>query len=536
MCGISCSYKCKAPGNKRLLNRGPDHQCSSSLNDVVLNAYILYVQGACKQPCSRDGCHLIYNGQIFQYPQSYESDTEYLLDLVTKDDVPSAASCILGPSTAIMYDENKRNLWFWRDYFGRRSLLISRQEVGYVLSSVGDAENDWLEVPAGGVFCLSDSNLTCFPFDGREEQCQTFGTTLFESVFISEETIPCPVSPLNTSFGPPEELDWESTCSIFLELLCESVRLRDECCKLPLSFTKDSLSDYTARHCFCTSDVKCNVHGIETGGSPTLELLFFSGGIDCTVLAALLHRSVPSCEPIDLLNVSFGNCDKTPDRISAIASLQDLQTIAPDRTWNLIKVDVSVEELQRAREHHIRDLLYPHNTVIDDSIGCALWFAARGAGLCQDDHMISSARLLFSGIGADELMGGYSRHRGAWQNGGGLEGVLREIQLDIGRISERNLGRDNRVIGDHMRDCVAPFLDESFVSYLNPLPIQYKVDFTLPRGQGEKIILRKVAQTLGLATSSVLPKKAIQFGSKIAKLEGKKEKGGDVCRRLTKKG
>ena len=51
---------------------------------------------------------------------------------------------------------------------------------------MGDAENDWLEVPAGGVFCLSDSNLTCFPFDGREEQCQTFGTTLFESVFISE--------------------------------------------------------------------------------------------------------------------------------------------------------------------------------------------------------------------------------------------------------------------------------------------------------------------------------------------------------------
>ena len=47
--------------------------------------------------------------------------------------------------------------------------------------------------------------------------------------------------------------------------------------------------------------------------------------------------------------------------------------------------------------------------------------------------MISSARLLFSGIGADELLGGYSRHRGAWQNGGGWEGVLQQLQLDIGR-------------------------------------------------------------------------------------------------------
>ena len=51
----------------------------------------------------------------------------------------------------------------------------------------------------------------------------------------------------------------------------------------------------------------------------------------------------------------------------------------------------------------------------------------------QEEPMISSARLLFSGIGADELMGGYSRYRGAWQNGGGLQGVINEIQLDINR-------------------------------------------------------------------------------------------------------
>ena len=36
--------------------------------------------------------------------QNYASDTEYLLDLVTNDDVITAASCIQGPSTAIMYD------------------------------------------------------------------------------------------------------------------------------------------------------------------------------------------------------------------------------------------------------------------------------------------------------------------------------------------------------------------------------------------------------------------------------------------------
>ena len=32
------------------------------------------------------------------------------------------------------------------------------------------------------------------------------------------------------------------------------------------------------------------------------------------------------------------------------------------------------------RTQHISHLIYPLNTVLDDSIGCALWFAARGNG------------------------------------------------------------------------------------------------------------------------------------------------------------
>jgi len=33
------------------------------------------------------------------------------------------------------------------------------------------------------------------------------------------------------------------------------------------------------------------------------------------------------------------------------------------------------------RSVHINELLKPLNTVLDDSIGCALWFAARGRGV-----------------------------------------------------------------------------------------------------------------------------------------------------------
>ena len=38
------------------------------------------------------------------------------------------------------------------------------------------------------------------------------------------------------------------------------------------------------------------------------------------------------------MNVSFGKYDETPDRLSALQSLADLQRVYPDRTWNLIKV------------------------------------------------------------------------------------------------------------------------------------------------------------------------------------------------------
>lgn len=42
------------------------------------------------------------------------------------------------------------------------------------------------------------------------------------------------------------------------------------------------------------------------------------------------------------------------------------------------------------REQHISELLYPCCSVLDDSIGCALWFASRGKGYVSvDDEIVS---------------------------------------------------------------------------------------------------------------------------------------------------
>ena len=90
------------------------------------------------------------------------------------------------------------------------------------------------------------------------------------------------------------------------------------------------------------------------------------------------------------------------------------------------------------------------------------------------------------------------------------------------------------MISDHTKEARFPFLDEDFVSFLNQLPLHLKVDFNLPRGFGEKLLLRAAAYKCGLRNCASLPKRAIQFGSRVAKCENRKEKGNEECLRLNK--
>lgn len=124
------------------------------------------------------------------------------------------------------------------------------------------------------------------------------------------------------------------------------------------------------------------------------------------------------------------------------------------------------------------------------------------------------SRVVLLGIGADEQLGGYSRHRKAFLKGG-LENVSKELNLDCERIWKRNLGRDDRCIADHGREARYPFLDENVMQYIKSLEIDQILDFNHPNG--DKLILRHIAFQLGLIQSTQLPKRAIQFGSRIAK-------------------
>lgn len=298
-----------------------------------------------------------------------------------------------------------------------------------------------------------------------------------------------------------------------------------------------------------------------SSSNPTLARIavLFSGGLDCTVLARLAHEIIPMEQEIDLLNVAFenprvvqaaaaaGNSHASsayglcPDRITGLTSHAELQSNCPGRRWRFVAIDVSYLELQDHRSKII-SLIYPHNTEMDFSIACALYFAARGGGATTDLGTGLSiayntpARVLFSGLGADELFGGYTRHATAFRRRG-YAGLVDELQFDFNRLGKRNLGRDDRVISHWGKEVRYPYLDEDLLSWALSIPVWEKCGFgqhdsdvgsSPPQLEPGKQLLRLLAWKLGLRGVAAEKKRAIQFGARTAKMEAGKTKGTRV--------
>ncbi|KAK9767775.1 hypothetical protein K7432_002158 [Basidiobolus ranarum] len=529
--------------------RGPDSQSlvTQTLNEVALHWYgaVLHLRGEYNvpQPIVESENVLCWNGEIFnglEVPVD-SNDTEILSKKLNETElnnerVLEVFSQVQGPYGFFYFEKSKEKLWFGRDCLGRRSLLWhlpKHSEDSFVLSSVGPEnqcpEGYWEEVPAKGIYCLDMTQ-------GFDHLNFADRLTLHEWHFKEEiEFMRLPYGRINTSLPQTNDL---------LAIEGEEMPIPSELMTETIQTLIQTLGDSVRRRVV-------NIPKEGPTAQPRLGILF-SGGIDCICLALLADKFLPEDEPIDLLNVAFENpriqkhANKSnkktvneqkainydvPDRKTGRQGVEELRNVASNRKWNFVEINIPFEEAMAKRDY-ILSLMAPLNTVMDLSIAMAFWFASRGVGGIASDpeqpnvlqDYVSPAKVLLLGIGADEQLAGYSRHREHFRHKG-WEGLIEEIQFDVDRISTRNLGRDDRIISSHGKEARFPYLDEKLVEFLNSLPIYLKTDMRFERGIGEKLLLRLAAQELGLVNASRFWKRAIQFGARTAKMEDNKEKG-----------
>ncbi|KAI8450727.1 asparagine synthase, partial [Phakopsora pachyrhizi] len=285
--------------------------------------------------------------------------------------------------------------------------------------------------------------------------------------------------------------------------------------------------------------------------------VLFSGGLDCTTLALLAHSHIPPSESIDLLNVAFENTQlisnnhqtkriqkdsekssadnhdsnttfDVPDCQTGERSWRELSKLTPGRDWRFVRVDVRMAEYLERKEKII-ELMRPNLTVMDLSIAAALYFAARGivfilTSLSPPIIYRTPAQVLISGLGAEELLRGYSQHRSAFLttslSSNNWERLLDELAMDLERISTWNLGRDDWMMSWFGLEVRHPLMNRRVIDLLSGLPVHLKPDHGLSKGLGDNLLLRGLAHGLRLVESCRLPKQAIQFGAQSAKLDG----------------
>lgn len=219
----------------------------------------------------------------------------------------------------------------------------------------------------------------------------------------------------------------------------------------------------------------------------------FSGGLDSCVIARLVQESKTSAQ---LVHVSLGNQTETDHAREAADTLK-----MPIHT-RLFKEDDVKETLPKVLR------LTEEADPLKTAIGIPIYWAAE-----QASEM--GLKIMLAGQGADELFGGYRRYMDDYLTGG-EEVVSRRIFRDTVEICKNNLERDSKICGFHSVELRLPYATFEIARLALELPVKLKID--PDRGGTRKLVLRRVAENLGLPESiSNRPKKAVQYATGVDK-------------------
>lgn len=335
---------------------------------------------------------------------------------------------IEGPYSLVYLNGKTKRLYFARDSLGRQTLLIGYDTNSIYITSVASkafGANSFLEVPPIGIYCLNLSNSEC-DFDIKLNMWQDLSThehfteqlRCVEELLCSKILLEENLEPFWMTTNDSRSIDYNFVSLLnehtdkspmeILTILSQSKEITSICDELICLLTRSLKDRVKTTPSLCKNCIKSKLSGGSNACNHPKVGILFSGGIDCTILAVLADKFVDKATAIDLMNVSFEkivrnqsankqrNIDdnyETPDRLTSRETLTELIQLCPKRKWNLIEVNVTREELKDALSQKICDLCYPLNSILDESLGAALWFAASAKGKNNSENYESPCRV-----------------------------------------------------------------------------------------------------------------------------------------------
>ena len=378
MCGVAGCYQ-QADGaslarvmSDRIAHRGPDaHGLHCFVDDRVSvhlahrRLSIIDLSEASDQPFCKDGLSLSYNGELYNYREikkelvshgvrfETSSDTEVVLE-AWRLWGPRALPRFRGMFAFALLDEHSGHLFLVRDPMGIKPLYYLRREGGVVFASE-------LKALVAAV--------------GRELRVDPI--TLVASIlyyWVPDQR--CSIAGVE-KLQPGSWLECLPDGTIRLERYWNLESLASEAPSEPGAELGDVIERSVAAH--LVADVPVSS--------------FLSGGLDSSLVTVLAKRTNPDLEAY---TIRFQSKDR---RLEAM----------PDDVFYARRLasqfGITLHEIEIAAE--IAQLLPRMVDILDEPIGDPA--AINTLLMCEAAHQ-AGVKVLLSGMGADELFGGYRKH------------------------------------------------------------------------------------------------------------------------------
>jgi asparagine synthase (glutamine-hydrolysing) len=378
VCGIAGCYQ-QADGRKlvdvmsdRIAHRGPDAAGVWSHEDDHVTAQfchrrlsIIDLSGAADQPMSKHGLTLIYNGELYNYQTlraeltvrgvgfATESDTEVVLE-AWRYWGPEALSRFRGMFAFALLDEQTGELTLARDPLGIKPLYYLRRGDGVVFAS---------ELKA--LVAAVGSELRIEP-----------GALVASMLYYWLPEQRCAIDPVHKLPGGA----WARVCPDGTMDVRQYWRVADVAAEAAAGPPADlGLEIEQSVGCHLVSDVPVSS--------------FLSGGLDSSIVTVLAHQANPE---VDAYTITFRPQD------------QRLEAMPDDAVYArkvAARYGIDLHEIEIAP--NIVELLPRMVSILDEPIGDP---AAINTLLMCEAARARGIKVILSGMGADELFGGYRKH------------------------------------------------------------------------------------------------------------------------------